>query len=621
MGIKGSKTLEHLPRLPSEVSCYVVYLYYHTCSICLLRSYLIHLTLFACVRSSIISYTHSDFEGFPVESDELPIDYMTEEHRTVISVKCSHPKKKKKLPFLPTFKPIVARQLSDNPNPSPSLFKYIIEDKPLPDDAFKWNKNNAVRKAVMKLKPALELIKMGEDRNLRFNGIDSNAANTEAVTRLFVFHYPPGPDDLAKLGPAERGILHAVGDASVASNYTMNTVTHQDVNILSITQGVGLDKAYPVFEGTTAVVDVFPYLMPADMCNNKNGEAYKKYLEVCKEIRPFVVEYIKAVTQLFPNLRDITFYGEAFNFLQDNPGMVDPRMVNQLELDVGGLAHSSCARFGTLREHSIAQLKVSGAYYGDMLQNPYAFDPKDPKTEMFIQSTPRLMQDEEKKKESMRKIIESGELGKAQTARWDNTRLKDIPGLVNVVAGGPDSISTICTNPKCDNNKQRLTNQTISKEDAGCYNIKGTERGLSYDVFKGEGEDAELVHTTKEGESPSRQIGTYLESQHPGQYFPKKDTIKSRLDDGKCIEVRPSKTKGEHIATYYFRLKPTSDMLKVIMQCTDCRRDMHPEDETQCGGTITAQVLYDRRDRGLLPSPPEKKAKKGKKRKRCPNGV
>jgi len=49
--------------------------------------------------------THSDYSGFPEESHELPIDYMTEEHREVIAKKCSHPKKKKKFPNLPTSKP------------------------------------------------------------------------------------------------------------------------------------------------------------------------------------------------------------------------------------------------------------------------------------------------------------------------------------------------------------------------------------------------------------------------------------------------------------------------------------------------------------------------------------
>jgi len=46
---------------------------------------------------------YSDYTGFPEEKHELPIDYMTEEHREIIAKKCSHPKKKKKFPdILPT---------------------------------------------------------------------------------------------------------------------------------------------------------------------------------------------------------------------------------------------------------------------------------------------------------------------------------------------------------------------------------------------------------------------------------------------------------------------------------------------------------------------------------------
>jgi len=540
---------------------------------------------------------------------------MTEEHRTVISVKCSHPKKKKKLPFLPTFRPIEPRLLSDNPDPSPSLFKHIIEKTPLPADAFKWNRNNAVQEAGRKLKPALDLIKIGKENDLQFAGLDSNAADTEAVTRLKVFHYPPGLE-------AKLGILHAVGDASVASNYTMNTVTHQDVNIFSMTQGVGLDDAYPVFEGTTAFVDVFPYGMPADMCSNKNGEAYKKYVEVCKEIRYVVKEYIKAVTQLFPNLRDITFYGEAFNFLQDNPGMVDPRMVTQLELDVGGLAHSSTARMGTREEHSIAQLKVSGTYYGDMLQNSYVFDPNDPKTEMFIQSTPRLMMDEVKHRENIKASLanRSDEDKANQMATRDKKREDDIPGLITVTAGSEHSILTQCTNPKCDNNKQRQTNQIISKEDAGCDNVQ--ELGSSYDVYKASKEDkyAEYFFTTS-STCPSNEIETKLKSRHDGQYVYASRTIRSRIADGTGIEVKTS-TYGDPVATYFTKKSTTTDMIMVLPRCSNCNCTMFPVDESQKRNTISLITLYVRRDRGLLPTKEEKsKAKKGKKRKKCTSGV
>ena len=52
------------------------------------------------------STTCSDFLGFPEDSRELPIDYMTEEHREIIATKCSHPDNKKKFPNLPTSRPV-----------------------------------------------------------------------------------------------------------------------------------------------------------------------------------------------------------------------------------------------------------------------------------------------------------------------------------------------------------------------------------------------------------------------------------------------------------------------------------------------------------------------------------
>jgi len=43
--------------------------------------------------------------GFPEESYELPIDFMTEEHRGIISNKCSRPNNNKKFPNIPTSRP------------------------------------------------------------------------------------------------------------------------------------------------------------------------------------------------------------------------------------------------------------------------------------------------------------------------------------------------------------------------------------------------------------------------------------------------------------------------------------------------------------------------------------
>ena len=81
-----------------------------SCVVCCVDHFLIY--LLATFIKSHLTYpsliqppTHSDYSGFPEESHELPIDYMTEEHREVIAKKCSHPKKKKKFPNLPTSKP------------------------------------------------------------------------------------------------------------------------------------------------------------------------------------------------------------------------------------------------------------------------------------------------------------------------------------------------------------------------------------------------------------------------------------------------------------------------------------------------------------------------------------
>ena len=568
-----------------------------------------YLTSFACAL-----HTRSDFDGFPEES-KLPIDYMTKEHREVISTKCSHPRKKKKFPYLPTSKPIAPRLLTDNPDPSPSLFKHIIEKTSLPDDAFKWNKNNTVREAGMKLKPALELIKIGEDHNLQFSGVDSNAASTTAVTRLFGFHFPPGPKNPAKLGPAEQGILHAVGEASVASNFTLNTLTHQDVNILSMTQGVGLDKARPVFEGTTAVFDVFPYFMPADMCSDKNGEAYKKYLEVSKKIRYVVKEYIKALTQEFPNLRDITLFGEAFNFFQDNPDMVDPMMVTQLKLDVGGLAHSSTARMGTRRKHSIAQLKVSGTYYGDMLQNPFVFDLNDPKMEMYIQSTPRLMMDEVKHSENTKAGLNnmSDEDKEKRIANimetCDEKREDDIPGLITIPAGSEHSILTHC--PECK--KQRHTTQIISSEDAGCNNMKKGEQNLPAELYKDKAL-TELIYTSEAGKTAAPQIIAELKDRHKGKHVPGRATINNKINDGTDICVRNDNQNGKIVHRYYARKVTTSGMLKVLPRCSKpCQCYMIPVDESQSGGTIPIMQLHKRQYRGFLPTKKRKSTVKQKK--------
>jgi len=271
----------------------------------------------------------------------------------------------------------------------------------------------------------LELIKIGKENGVSFVGVDSKAPAVKSVTRLCILHHPVSPDQ------AVHGVLRGIGPASAPHNSTMNTLTHQETSILSMTQSVGQDSTFPLIMGTTAVVSICPYGFSAEM-KTKNGEEHETYLKIRKESRLFVVEYVKALTQLFHNLVSVAFFGEAYPFYQDNLAMVDASMVDQVRLGLGGIAHPCSSRYGTREEHSIVQLKTSGTYYGKMLQKDYVFDLNDPKTEMFIRSTPRLMMDEEKHSENVKAGLKK---------YWDNISDEDMEAHKESIKEGQANMS------------------------------------------------------------------------------------------------------------------------------------------------------------------------------------
>jgi len=482
------------------------------------------------------------------------------------------------------------------------LFEHIIKGTPLPDKAYRWNENDAVRKVGRTLPSALELIKIGEENGVSFVGVDSKAPAVESVTRLCILHHPVSPDQ------AVHGVLRGIGPASAPHNSTMNTLTHQESSILSMTQSVGQDSTFPLIMGTTAVVSICPYGFPAGM--NENGEEHETYLKIRKESRLFVVEYVKAVTQLFPNLVSVALFGEAYPFYQDNLAMVDASMVDQVRLGLGGIVHPCASRYGTREEHSIVQLKTSGTYYGKILQNDYVFDPNDPKTEMFIRSTPRLMMDEEKHRENTKAGTKAGIANMSDEdkegridkfiATKDNARLDMYHGLKNVDAGGPHSILVHC--PKCDIDKQRQTTQTISKEGAGCVNMKKGAKGQPVELYKASEDDqySELVFTTSSNDRVNV-IEDKLKELHPGKFVPGRGAI--NLQNGsKGIVVRETDRYSDPVDTYYTR-KISTEMLYVIPSCTSCKCDMCPVNESHRSDSISILTLHDRKKRGLLPAP------------------